>query len=111
MRTPAGVECRYFYGDYYRGKNHEECRLIGDAPPPGDWNPSLCFSCPVPAILRANACEFMVLHGEVKRFLGVFKKQVVVSAYCTKSNLKVTEPQVGCGQCHPLPPGFDRTSS
>lgn len=111
MRTPAGVECRYFYGDYYRGKNHEECRLIGDVPPLGDWKPSLCFTCPVPAILRANACEFMVLHGEVKRFLGVFKKQVVVSAYCTKSNQKVTEPQVGCGQCHPLPPGFKPPSS
>lgn len=111
MRTPAGVDCRYFYGDYFRGKNHEECRLIGDAPPPGDWNPSLCFTCPVPAILRANACEFMELQGQVKRFLGVFKKQVVVSAYCTKSNQKVTEPQVGCGQCHPLPPGFNQPSS
>lgn len=111
MRTPAGVECKYFYGDYYRGKNHEECRLIGDAPPPGNWNPSLCSTCPVPGILRANACEFMVLRGEVKRRLGVLKKQVVVSAYCTKSEQKVTEPHVGCGQCHTLPSAITNTTS
>lgn len=106
MRTPAGIECRYFYGDYHRGKNHEECRLIGNVPPPNDWNSKLCATCPVPAILRANACENMVLSAEVKRFLGVFKKQVVVSAYCTKAKQKVSEPQVGCGQCHSLPPGI-----
>ncbi len=111
MRTPAGVECRYFYGDYHRGKNHEECRLIGNTPPPGDWKPNLCKTCPVPAIIRANACEHMVLHGEVKRNFGIFKKQVVVSAYCTKSNQKVAEPQVGCGQCHPLPPEISKSLS
>lgn len=110
MRTPAGFECRYFYGDYHRGKNHEECRLVGNEPP-GVWNSNLCKTCPVPAILRANACEHMVLQGEVKRILGLFKKQVVVSAYCTKSNLKVNEPHVGCGQCHPLPPEFTDLSS
>ena len=31
MKTPAGTECKYFYGDYYRGRNHEECRLLGAA--------------------------------------------------------------------------------
>ena len=103
MRTRAGFECRYFYGNYYRGKNFEECRLIGNVPAPGNWNPDLCKTCPVPSILRANACEHMILHAQVKRFLGVFKKQVNVSAYCTKSKQEVSEPQVGCGQCHPLP--------
>ena len=34
MRTPAGKECQYFYGDYYRGRNQEECRLLSDATPP-----------------------------------------------------------------------------
>jgi hypothetical protein len=28
MRTPAGTECKYFYGDYYRGRSQEECRLL-----------------------------------------------------------------------------------
>ena len=29
MKTPAGKECKYFYGNYYRGAHQEECRLIG----------------------------------------------------------------------------------
>lgn len=106
MRTPAGTECRYFYGNYFRGQNHEECRLIGNQPPPGNWDRNLCRTCPVPSILRANACEFMTLHGRVKRTLGIFRKRVEVQAFCTKNQVKVAEPQIGCGSCHPLPPGF-----
>ena len=106
MRTPAGKECRYFYGDYYRGKNREECRLIGNQPPPRNWNRNLCQTCPVPGILLANACEFLNLQGEVKRTLGIFKKRVMVSASCSKNKVPVTEPHIGCGQCHPLPPEF-----
>ena len=30
MKTPAGKECKFFYGDYYRGRQHEECRLLKD---------------------------------------------------------------------------------
>jgi hypothetical protein len=102
MRTPAGTECRFFYGDYYRGKNLEECRLIGNAPTPKNWSPDLCQKCPVPAILRANACENMVLHGEVKTGFLRMHRQVVISAYCTKSQLNVKEPEVGCPLCHNL---------
>jgi len=56
----------------------------------------------------ANACEFMVLRGEVKRTLGVFNKHVDVSAFCTRNQIKVDEPHIGCGSCHPLPPGFTK---
>ena len=28
MRTPAGKECRFYYQDYNRGRNVQECRLI-----------------------------------------------------------------------------------
>lgn len=106
MRTPAGTECKYFYGDYHRGKNHEECRLIGNAAPPYHWTPDLCRKCPVPRILLANSCPHMVLSAKVKRsFLGI-KRQVEVSAYCTKTQQNVEEPEIGCGQCHPLPPVF-----
>jgi hypothetical protein len=59
MRTPFGSECPFFYGNYFRGKSDEECRLIGNRPPPDNWTPDLCKSCPVPAILRANACKNM----------------------------------------------------
>ncbi len=101
MRTPAGFECKYFYGNYFRGRNEEECRLIGDVPSPQNWKPDLCKTCPVPGILQANACPHLVLHGEVSRQLLGIKRRVKVSAYCVKSQLNVKEPEIGCGQCHP----------
>jgi len=101
MRTPAGFECQYFYGNYYRGRHEEECRLIGEVPAPHNWTPDLCKTCPVPAINRANACQHMVLHVEVSNlFLGL-RKRVKISAYCVKSERNVAEPEIGCGLCHP----------
>jgi hypothetical protein len=102
MRTPAGVDCPYFYGDYYRGKQVEECRLIGKQPPPQDWKPDLCSTCPVPSIRRANACENMILTPVIKKRFGVFKRYVEIQAFCQKSNGSVKEPPIGCGICHPF---------
>ena len=31
------VNCRYFYGDYFRGKNKEECRLLEANPNVKRW--------------------------------------------------------------------------
>lgn len=104
MRTPAGKECRYFYGDYYRGRNHEECRLLSDAGL--NWQPRLCATCPVPGILQANACEHMVLKPQLHRPFLILPAQVKISAFCTKSRQAVEKPQIGCGLCHPLPPIF-----
>jgi hypothetical protein len=102
MRTPAGIECRYFYGNYYRGRNTEECRLIGNVPAPNHWTRDLCGKCPVPEILRANACPNIVLEGKVNPgLLGLFRG-VKVSAYCTRAGKPVVEPEIGCGLCHPL---------
>jgi hypothetical protein len=68
-----------------------------------EWVPSLCRTCPVPSITRANACEFMVLTASVKRSaLTLFKPRVQVSAYCEKTERNVIEPQIGCGVCHPI---------
>jgi hypothetical protein len=106
MRTPAGSECKFFYGNYFRGKRQEECRLIGNAPPPHHWTPDMCGKCPVPGILRANSCQYMELSAKVKRPLLGFFRRVEVTAYCEKSQQQVAEPHVGCGQCHPLPPVF-----
>ena len=101
MRTPAGKECPYFYGDYYRGRNHEECRLLPGGSPERTWTRDLCQSCPVPEIAQANSCEHMVLEASVeRRFLGL-KRQVVVEARCEKCACTVENPFVGCGQCHP----------
>ncbi len=90
MRTPAGFECKYFYGNYFRGRKREECRLIGNAPPPNHWTPDLCQKCPVPEILMANACQNMELSAKVHRSLLGLIKRVEVTAYCHKANQVVT---------------------
>ncbi len=105
MRTPYGQECSFFFGDYFRGRNFEECRLLTEAESKQNWSNKLCKTCPVPGIQQANACSFMQLTGEIKKDFG-FIKRMHVSAFCTKSNKKVKEPHVGCGQCHPLPDIF-----
>jgi hypothetical protein len=102
MKTPQNIECPYFFGDYFRGRNHEECRLISDGPTKNQWDSKLCKNCPVPGIVRANACQNLVISASVDRsFLGIFR-YVKVTAFCTKSNSNVKEPEVGCGLCHPL---------
>lgn len=106
MKTPAGRECPHFYGDYYRGKNVEECRLLkanGQS-----WSPALCVTCPVPEIARANSCQHMKLKAVVARPLSaLFQRRVQVSAFCEKAKRDVAEPQVGCGECHALPFTFE----
>jgi hypothetical protein len=99
MRTPFGQECKFFYGDYFRGKKFEECRLVSEDPESGQWNVEICRKCPVPGILLANGCEFMKLHGVIKK--GVFgKKKITIQAFCEKSQKVVVEPKVGCEICH-----------
>ncbi len=100
MRTPFGFECPHFYGDYYRGKHHEECRLLSSNRSYGEWKVDLCKNCPVPSITRANACPTLTLTAVVKKgFLGL-GRHVEVQAFCTRSQTVVKVPQVGCGLCH-----------
>ena len=105
MRVPTtGKECPYFYGDYHRGRQHEECRLIVDSSP--SWEIKHCKTCPVPDIVRANSCPNMILSGEIKsRFFGI-KQMVKISAYCTKIHGEVENPYVGCSECHPILDSF-----
>jgi len=105
MKTPAGTECKYFYGDYYRGRDFEECRLLGAA-----WKRDLCRTCPVPGINRANSCEFMQLHGQVTRpAKAALRRRVKVTTTCDKTGRSGFDPHIGCGVCHPLPPVFFET--
>ncbi len=99
MRTPFGQECKYYYADFHRGHNEQACRLVEAQAVTEPWQPDLCRDCPVPSILRANACEHMVLSARVvKGFLG-FGRKLIVEANCLKSGGPVAEPHVGCGQC------------
>lgn len=100
MITPAGSECPYYYEDFHRGRERQECRLIENTPNGGNYTPDLCARCSVPAIVRANACPNLVLEARARRGLLGFKRGVDVTAYCTHSKESVQEPQIGCGQCH-----------
>lgn len=101
MKIPTiGKECPFFYGDYHRGRHHEECRLLENAS--SSWDIKYCASCPVPDITRSNACPHMILSGEIKAALLGIKKKVHVSAYCTKTHQEVKDPYVGCSECHPI---------
>lgn len=106
MKNPAGVECAFFFGDYYRGRDREECRLLKSASPSLLWQPRLCESCPVPGILLANSCQHMILKPILRRPFPFFPQQVGVKAYCRKTQQDVPEPKVGCGECHQLPEVF-----
>jgi hypothetical protein len=110
MRTPAGKECRYFYGNYFRGRETEECRLLDSANPPLRWKKDLCFTCPVPAILRANACPNLILEPKLVRSFPFLKQKVDIKAYCVKTMREGFDPYIGCGECHPVPSIFERES-
>ena len=104
MITPYGQECKYYYQDFHRGRSTQECRLLRHRPQEEQWGPSLCKNCPVPSILRANACPNMVLAGRiVRRFF--FWRGVEVSASCLETMEEVENPYVGCGRCHLHRPG------
>jgi hypothetical protein len=99
MRTPDGRECKYYYGDFHRGANTQECRLIARNQESLPWFPGLCQTCPVPDIQRANACPNLVLDARVvKRFLGL-SQRVEVSGWCSEHFLDIKQPAVGCGHC------------
>lgn len=99
MITPAGKECTFFYGDYFRGRENEECRLL--EPAGLEWTPVLCNTCPMPEIFQANGCENMRFSPEIKKPLFFMKPQVIISTSCVKCECEVEEPEIGCGLCHP----------
>ncbi len=104
MRTPAGVDCEFYYQDYHRGRERQECRLIARRPTAEQWRPELCRTCAVPRILQANRCPNMALEARVKRRFGLVRRMEVL-AVCTLKQCEVKEPTVGCGECHRYRPG------
>lgn len=100
MRTPYGKECRYYYADYFRGKETQECRLIQANAAAAAWKPALCQACPVPAVLLANACPNLVLRGRVGKAMFGLIQRVEIKAACREYRVEVDQPRVGCGYCH-----------
>lgn len=99
MKTPAGTECRYYYEDFNRGRNRQECRLLLQPPQQATWQPRDCMHCPVPDILWANASPHLRLKARInKGFLGI-GRHVSVTAICEKHDRVIEDPFVGCQQC------------
>jgi hypothetical protein len=99
MKTPAGKECKFYYGDFHRGRDVQTCRLIEANPDSPPWEPNLCFTCPVPEILQANASDTLKLNGRVvKKFFG-FKKEVQVEGWCSECFSEIPDPELGCPNC------------
>lgn len=107
MRTPAGQECRYYFQDFHRGKNVQECRLEKENPASKRWRPSDCAQCPVPEILRANASPHLQLTLTIApRWFGLGRK-LTVTASCARHQTAIADPFVGCEACQSERPGFD----
>ena len=107
MRTPAGKECRFYYQDYSRGRNLQECRLIKPNPASLSWRPKFCGNCPVPEILNANASPDLELTLTVKPVILGLGRRLEVEAYCRKHRIKIEDPYVGCPKCIEERPGLD----
>lgn len=92
------VNCRYFYGDYHRGKNKEECRLLAaNSENKIAWKRSFCDSCPVPELLIMSNSRDLVLEAEAKRrFLR--ERVEVTFAICNKHLLQLDDPKF-CPKC------------
>jgi len=105
MQTPDGRECHFYYEDFHRGRNVQECRIPkveGSAP----WQPPLCAKCPVPAILQANSSTYLQLKLHIKPgFLGFGRKMIAVAS-CTKHQIPIENPYTGCPQCNAERPGL-----
>lgn len=107
MRTPAGKECKFYFADYNRGRDLQECRLIQANPESLPWRPKDCVRCPVPDILNANASPDLSLTLTVKPQLLGLGRRLDVKASCLKHHVPVEDPFVGCPQCIAERPGLD----
>ncbi len=97
MSPSKPVNCRYYFADFHRGRDTEECRLIKRNPDSRPWRRALCDSCPVPGILIASNSRELALEAKVER--KFLREQVEVTfAVCTKHMLELTDPLV-CPQC------------
>lgn len=98
MAQKKPVNCRYFFGDYFRGKEKEECRLLEANPDnPHAWKRSHCDTCPVPALIITSNCRDLLLEADVERkFLR--ERVRVTFAVCKKHMLELADP-LHCPQC------------
>jgi len=92
------VSCRYFYGDYFRGTEKEDCRLLAASPQnQRSWKRGHCDSCPVPALLIGSNSRDLLLEAAVQR--KFLREQVEVTfAVCARHMLELDNP-LYCPKC------------
>lgn len=101
MQTPDGRDCKYYYEDFHRGRNIQECRSVKYNPDSVRWHPNDCSKCPVPDILLANADPNMELIVTIKKgFLGFGRSIDVVARDRTDGSI-IEDPYVGNVKDHP----------
>lgn len=97
MVTHNPVNCRYYYADFFRGRDHEECRLLKRNPESRPWRRSLCDSCPVPDILISTNCKEIALEATAVKKWGIMER-VEVYAICAKHYVELDNPRY-CPEC------------
>jgi hypothetical protein len=105
MRTPDGQDCGFYYEDFHRGRNVQECRATKhekSAP----WTPKDCARCPVPKILLANSSLHLALSLRISRGVLGMGQKVEASAFCEKHNQPIENPYIGCTACNAERPGL-----
>lgn len=105
MQTPAGEYCKFYYEDFHRGRDIQECRAP-KTPQSGPWMPKDCAKCPIPKILRANSSPNMEIQITIRRPILGLGHKVLVTATCTQHNIKIANPYTGCPQCNAERPGL-----
>ncbi len=107
MRTPAGKDCRYYYQDFHRGRDVQECRLVKENPDSLPWRPNMCERCPVPEILSANSSTTLDLKLTIAPVILGLGRRLVIEAVCTKHGIKIDDAYVGCPKCNAERPGLE----
>jgi hypothetical protein len=98
MRTPAGVECAFYYEDHHRGRALSECRVLR-SPRSAAWSEADCPRCPVPGILLANGSPYLELELTVRRGLFGLGARTSVAARCRRHDRVIEDPYAGCSSC------------
>lgn len=95
---PKPVNCPYFYGDYHRGNNREECRLLAASPQnERPWKRKHCDTCPVPELLIASRCRHLLLEAAVHRRM-LQERVEITFAVCSKHLCELEDP-MSCPKC------------
>jgi hypothetical protein len=100
MRTPAKRDCSYYYEDFNRGADIQQCRIVRTKDSAW-WRDSDCKKCPVPDIENASGGPHLDLTMTVRRTKFGRNSTYSVTAWCVLHG-PIADPYVGCLECAPV---------